>query len=239
MHPHNRKKLADRVIKAAEAALAARKYVSPVDVLVGIGWLDPGAVTRWQRGQAAYLEQVVQSDLPRISEAMKLFRSWAAAKGLTPSETSYVARTPSRQILRFSKSGNPTIEKLYRTHWISSELSERKRQRLAERASRPPELLVIQPLNDTWKCHRCSETGDLLIMESPGPACVRCAGLGDLEFLSAGDALLTRRVKAKSARHAVVVRFSKTRRRYERQGLLVEPHALTEAQRELDRPNRE
>src|SRR5262249_31246522 len=53
------------------------------------------------------------------------------------------------------------------------------------------------------------------------------------EFLSAGDALLTRRVKAKSARHAVVVRFSKSRRRYERQGLLVEPQALTEAQREL------
>jgi hypothetical protein len=45
--------------------------------------------------------------------------------------------------------------------------------------------------------------------------------------------LLTRRVKAKSARHAVVVRFSKSRRRYERQGLLVEPQALTEAQREL------
>jgi hypothetical protein len=110
---------------------------------------------------------------------------------------------------------------------------------LVERASRAPELLVIQPLNDTWKCHRCGRTGDLLIMESPGPACLRCAGLDDLEFLSAGDALLTRRVKAKSARHTVVVRFSKTRRRYERQGLLVEPHALTEGQRELDRQNRE
>ena len=58
-------------------------------------------------------------------------------------------------------------------------------------------------------------------------------GLDDLEFLFAGDALLTRRAKAKSARHAVVVRFSKRRGRYERQGLLVEPQALTEAQREL------
>ena len=35
MHPHNRKKLDDRVVSAAEAALAAQKYVSPVDVLVG------------------------------------------------------------------------------------------------------------------------------------------------------------------------------------------------------------
>jgi hypothetical protein len=69
------------------------------------------------------------------------------------------------------------------------------------------------------------------MMENPGPACLRCVSLDDLEFLSAGDALLTHRVKAKSARHAVVVRFSKSRRRYERQGLLVKPQALTEAQR--------
>jgi hypothetical protein len=41
-------------------------------------------------------------------------------------------------------------------------------------------------------------------------------------------------VKAKSARSAVVVRFSKSRRRYERRGLLVEPQALAEAQRELE-----
>jgi hypothetical protein len=54
-------------------------------------------------------------------------------------------------------------------------------------------------------------------------------GLDDLEFLPAGDALLSRNAKAKSARCAVVVRFSRTRRRYERQGLLVEPLVLTDA----------
>jgi hypothetical protein len=97
-----------------------------VDVLVGIGWLDPGAVKRWRQGQVDYLERVVQTNLSRISMAMKLFRSWATAKGLIPSETSYVARTPSRQKLRFSKSGTPTIERLYRTHWLSGELSKRK-----------------------------------------------------------------------------------------------------------------
>ena len=234
MQPHNRKTLNDRVIKAAEAALASRKYVSPLDVLVGIGWLDPGTVKRWQQGQIDYLERVVRTNLPRISEAMKLFRSWAAAKGLTPSETHYVSRTPSRQTLRFSKSGDPTIEKLYRTHWISGELSEKKQERLAEKASRAPELVAIVPLHDTWKCHRCGGTDDLLVMEKSGPACLRCAGLGDLEFLPAGDALLTRRAKAKSLRHAVVVRFSRRRRRYERQGLLVEPQALAEARREIE-----
>ncbi len=233
MTPQNRKKLADRVTKAAEAALAAQSYVSPVDVLVGIGWLDPGAVKRWRQGQVDYLERALQTNPSRISEAMTLFRSWATAKGLVPSETHYVARTPQRQTLRFSNSGDPTIEQLYRTHWLSDELSTRKRERLAEKASRAPELVVIQLLNAAWTCHRCGGTGDLLIMENPGPACLRCVGLDDLEFLAAGDALLTRRVKAKSARHAVVVRFSKSRRRYERQGLLVEPQALTQAQREL------
>src|SRR5262249_38704227 len=154
-------------------------------------------------------------------------------KGLYASPTQYVARTPQRQTLRFSRSGDPAIEALYRTHWVAPELSEKKRERLAEKASREPELVVIQPLNTDWTCHRCGGTGDLLLMENPGPACLRCLGLDDLEYLPAGDALLTRRVKAKSKRHAVVVRFSRSRRRYERRGLLVEPTALAEAAREL------
>src|SRR5262249_5587276 len=102
-------------------------------------------------------------------------------------------RTPSRQTLRFSKSGTPTIERLYRAHWLSGELSQRKQERLAEKASRAPELVVIRPLNAAWTCHRCGGTGELLMMENPGPACLRCVGLDDLEFLSAGDALLAAR----------------------------------------------
>jgi hypothetical protein len=239
MTPKNRAKLTDRVSKAAEAALAAQHYVSPLDVLVGIGWLDPGAVKRWRHGQINCLESVVQTNLSRISEAMKLFRSWAAGKWLSASETDYVAGTPQRQRLRFSRSGDPTIERLYRTHWVSPELSEKKRERLAEKASRAPELVVIQPLNTEWTCHRCGGTGGLLVMENPGPACLRCVGLDDLEFLPAGDALLTRRIKAKSARSAVVVRFSRSRRRYERQGLLVEPQAVADAQRDLEEQRRD
>jgi hypothetical protein len=191
-------------------------------------------VKRWQQGQIDCLEGAVQTNPSRISEAMGLLRSWAEGKGLLPGETQYVARTPQRQALRFSGSADPTIETLYRTHWVSPELSERKRERLAEKAARAPDLVVIQPLHANWTCHRCGGSGDLLIMEKPGPACLRCVGLDDLEFLSAGDALLTRRAKARSARHAVVVRFSKNRRRYERQGLLIEPQALRDAQRELD-----
>jgi hypothetical protein len=239
MSRKNRKTLADRVVKAADSALAAQHYVSPIDVLVGIGWLDPGAVEGWRRGQIDCLERVVQANLPRISEAMKLFRSWTTGRGLSASPTQYVARTPQRQTLRFSRSGDPTIEGLYQTHWVARELSEKKRERLAEKASRAPDLVVIQPLNTEWTCHRCGGTGDLLMMENPGPACLCCVGLDDLEYLSAGDAALTRRVKAKSTKYAVVVRFSRSRRRFERHGLLVEPQALADAQRDLEARRRE
>jgi hypothetical protein len=184
-------------------------------------------------GQFECLEDATQVNPSRILDAMRLFQIWAEAKGLIANETQYVARTPQRQTLRFSRSGDAAIERMYRTHWASPSLAENQRARLTEKASRAPDLVVIQPLND-WTCHKCGGTGGLLIMEVPGPACLRCVGLDDLEFLPGGDALLTRRAKAKSARHAVVVRFSRNRRRYERQGLLVEPQSLAEVRRQLE-----
>jgi hypothetical protein len=73
------------------------------------------------------------------------------------------------------------------------------------------------------------------MMETPGPACLACVGLGSLAFLPAGDAALSRRAKAASQLHAVVVRFSPSRKRYERQGLLVQPEALRQASRGKER----
>ena len=238
MDPKNRNALKQRVVKAAEAALAAKGYASPIDVLVGIGWLDASKLEQWRRGQVDYLERTVQTNLSRISEAMKLFRSWASERNLSESPTNYVARGPQSQTLRFSRSGEPAIEARYRTHWVSPKLSEKKRERLIEEASRAPELVVVQPLKSDWACHRCGGSGDFLMMENPGSVCLRCMGLHYLEFLPAGDALLSRRVKAKSTRFAVVVRFSRSRRRYERQGLLVEPQALSDVQRELEAQRR-
>jgi len=52
----------------------------------------------------------------------------------------------------------------------------------------------------------------------------------NLVFLLSGDAALTRRAKKASTLSAVVVRWSKSRKRYERQGLLVEEPALEQAE---------
>jgi hypothetical protein len=234
MRSRGKASLKDRVAEAARTALATQQFVSPIDVLMGIGWIDPGTVQRWRQGQIECLEQAIQTRPERIAEALMLLRSWAAERGLVASPTDYVARTPQRQGLRFRRGADPAVEEQYRTHWISQRLPAEKRERLAEKASRAPELVVVQPLNTEWKCHRCGGTGDVLIMEKPGPSCLQCAGLGDLVFLPAGDVLLTRRAKAGSKRSAVVVRFSRTRRRYERQGLMVETEALATAQRTIE-----
>jgi len=75
-------------------------------------------------------------------------------------------------------------------------------------------------------------SGDLLVMEGPGPLCLACAELDHLVFLGRGDAALTRRAKSASRLWAVVIRFSRSRKRYEGQGLLVEEHALKKAEAE-------
>jgi hypothetical protein len=233
MNPEKRRKLDQRVRQAAEAALSDKDYVSAVDLLVGIGWLAPSNVDAWREKRIDYLEQAINAKLPRISEAMHVFRSWAMAKGLVASEIDYVARQPGRPVLRFSKSGDANMERHYRTHWISSNLKEKARRRLAEKISRLPELVAIVPLKPDWKCHRCGRGGNLLIMEPPGPCCLKCAGFADLDYLPRGDAKLTKRVAELSERRLVVVRFSRTRKRYERQGLLIEPQALRAAHKEL------
>jgi len=66
-------------------------------------------------------------------------------------------------------------------------------------------------------------------MEDDRPLCLRCADLDHLVFLPSGDAALTRRSGNFSILRAVVVRFSRTRKRYERQGILVEEAALSRA----------
>ena len=62
--------------------------------------------------------------------------------------------------------------------------------------------------------------------------CLDCADLDHLVFLPAGDAALTRRARKGSGLSAVVVRWSRARRRYERQGVLVEEAALTQAEQQ-------
>lgn len=203
-------RLEQRVIRAAEGALARQRFVAPVDVLMGLGWLHQSQVDAWRQGRVEYLERVVDANLAKISKAMGHFHRFARDRGLTPSETAYLARSRDHRPLRFSRSGAPAIEQAYRTHWVAPDLSPARRERLRERQSRPPDLVVLTASHD-WSCSRCGAEqwrGNLLLMEDPGPVCMSCAGFDNLVFLGAGDATLTRRARRYSRQSVVVVRFS-------------------------------
>lgn len=234
MHP-NQSKLESRVHRAAEAALSRQQYVSAIDVLGGMGLLTSAQVDSWRKGRVDFLERVIQGNLKKISSSMAIFRNWAREKGLKPSETQYVRHSRTgTMVLQFSKSGDPGIEKSYRTHYISLALSERKQERLEEKLNQPPKPVVFQNLREA-QCSECGaeiEQGSFLSMELEQPLCLQCSRLGDLEFLPSGDTALTRRASKYSGRVAVVVRFSRSRGRYERQGILVETAGLEKAERE-------
>ena len=235
MHPKNKEELEKRVVRAAENALYHQQYVSAIDVFSGMGLLTSSQVEAWRKGRIDFLERVIQGNLKKLSLSMSIFRRWAREKGLKPSETRYVRRTRGGTLeLRFSASGDPDIERNYRTHYVSPVLSEQKQQRLQEKLDSAPELVVFLIVRDS----QCSECGaelardSLLMMEAEQPLCLACARLDDLEYLPAGNTALTRRAAKYSGRKAVVVRFSRSRGRYERQGILVEKSGLEKAEQE-------
>jgi hypothetical protein len=95
--------------------------------------------------------------------------------------------------------------------------------------------IVVFSILKPSACSECGAElwkGSLLKMEGQKPLCLECADLDHLVFLPRGDVALTRRSRSYSTLSAVVVRFSRTRGRYERQGLLVESAALERAQEE-------
>lgn len=85
-------------------------------------------------------------------------------------------------------------------------------------------------------CDECNEDlgrgAWITLMRDKGALCLSCADLDHLIFLSSGDAALTRRSRKHAKLSAVVLKWSRARKRYERQGLLVEEEALKKAEEE-------
>jgi hypothetical protein len=100
---------------------------------------------------------------------------------------------------------------------------------------KPPDLKVFI----TTKAATCSECGEdlgsrawITLVENKGALCLACADLDHLLFLPSGDASLTRRARKHSTLSAVVLKWSRARNRYERQGLLIEEKGLEQAEEE-------
>jgi hypothetical protein len=216
-------------VAAAGEALARQGFVTPVDVCLGLGWLHQVNVDDWRHGRVDDLEYFLPVHDSRLIDLLAYLQEWASECGLQRAEAEYVSAGRSRRQLRFLADGNPRVEAALRVRWMSADLDDRERERITKAQDSAPDLLVIQPLKE-FTCAECQGTGDLLIMDKPGPLCLACADLDHLVFLPSGDAALTRRAKKASGLSAVVVRWSRSRKRYERQGLLVEEAGLEQAE---------
>lgn len=86
------------------------------------------------------------------------------------------------------------------------------------------------------KCDECGQDlgahAWITLERDKGALCLACADLDHLVFLPSGDTALTRRSRKASSVSAVVLKWSHSRKRYERQGLLVEESALERAESE-------
>lgn len=101
--------------------------------------------------------------------------------------------------------------------------------------SKPDDILVFWIRNEST-CGECGKElwpgSSVFLDKEKNALCLECADLDHLLFLSRGDAALTRRARKYSILSAVVLEWSRARKRYERQGLLVEEEALDKAEQE-------
>ena len=95
--------------------------VTPIDVLVSMGLLTPTHLNDWRFGRVPCLEGVVTANLTRLSRLLRILGHYAHDLNLKPSWTAYMryGKGP-KQRLRFSKTGDPGLEKAYATHFIWS-----------------------------------------------------------------------------------------------------------------------
>jgi hypothetical protein len=230
--------LRERVILAAETCLERDGSVGPLELLQELGFLHPVHVQAWRKGNPYYatLEPSIQCGVEKLETTYRYFQEWIHERRLQPIEASYVRSSPKGvEPLQITDEGDPEREKFFRTHYAPVDISTQKTQRLKEKLSKAPDLVTYELVSNESRCSECQAElfrGNLLFLEKGQPLCLSCADLDHLAFLPRGDAALSRRARRYSPLSAIVVRFSRARKRYERQGILVTPEALARAEQE-------
>ena len=115
----NRRDL-ERALSPITAALLKEKgYLCFVDIFMRLGCLSPTDYENWRMKRTPYLEQVLRLNLPTINFVMKTVRRHSVNGRLKPSLTVYKSWGKGKKtLLQFSKSGDPTIETAYATHFV-------------------------------------------------------------------------------------------------------------------------
>lgn len=108
-----------RIERVVASLLAKGKVVTPIDVLVSMGLIEPSSVDKWRRGQLPYLERTIKCNLTKLSRLLRILRFHAHDLNLKPSITVYkrFGNGPNPK-LRFTKTGDPNLEEAYARHFV-------------------------------------------------------------------------------------------------------------------------
>jgi hypothetical protein len=99
--------------------LREKGYIGFVDVFMKLGYLSQSDYENWRFKRVPYLERVLTLHLPTINFVMKTVRRNSLNGHLKPSMTVYKSWGKSKKVLlQFSKSGDPTLETAYTTHFV-------------------------------------------------------------------------------------------------------------------------
>lgn len=106
-------------------------YVCSVDILLQLNCLTKKEYEDWRFGRVAYLEKVCNVNLGKLTLINKLIQKYSTELELKSSWTAYNQFGKGIKCrLRFSKSGDKTIEDRYATHFIDvkriDELKQKK-----------------------------------------------------------------------------------------------------------------
>ena len=117
----NNVELKVKVHLTGSSLLQEKKYISPVDMLMRIGVLSVQDYENWRFGRVPYLEKVCKTNLSKLSFMMRELRAYARQNQLRPSWTAYNqwGVKGGKIRLRFSKSGDSSIEEGYATHYVA------------------------------------------------------------------------------------------------------------------------
>jgi len=119
-----------KVYSAMYFLIKDKGVASPAEVLISIGALSKEDYERWRNGEVDYLERVCKVNLRKLSFINHEIRVYARKHELKPSWTAYNKwGRGNKTRLRFSKSGDDNIEKLYATHYISQTKVEEAKDR--------------------------------------------------------------------------------------------------------------
>lgn len=134
---YKKDKLYPRVVKAMARLLKTSDEISPVTVLLEMGNLEPRHHEAWRCGQVPYLERVFQGSLPKANRILRLIGFHAHDLNMIPSQHTY-RQKGKKNLLRFSKSGDPNLEKAYARHFKWNQSAEKKRAMIETTLSEQP-----------------------------------------------------------------------------------------------------